>query len=298
MRPEASCVVRTTVSLALGWTLLAPTPMHAQSTALQPDGTWQTRAWIGDVVFLSATTLLGALTAGVVRKLGHGSFQDGFARGALGGVVAYGGRRLAAADFWGAGLLGREVSATGASMVRNAGEGRPMLSRLTLPLGPVGVQLRQGADAGVQLKLDANTTVWFLSSLADHRLKLDAGASLSAGTPVFRAPGRRPVSEDSVASGVALGGVIVLAGDADRYPGSDVFAHERVHVLQHDFGQEIWGDPLETWLGRRLPGGRTVVRWVRPAVLYPALQASFQKVLHLSWEERPWEMEAEYLANR
>lgn len=298
MRSEAARVARATVTLLLGWTLLVPTPMQAQSTAPQPDGTWQTRAWVGDVVFLSATALVGALTGGVVRKLRHGSFQEGFARGALGGAVAYGGHRLAAADFWGAGLLGREVSATGASIVRNAGEGRPMLSRLTFPLGPAGIQLRRGGDAGVRLRFDAYTTVWFLSALADHRLKLDAGASLSAGAPVFRAPGRRPVSEDSVGSGVALGGVIVLAGDADRYPQGDVFAHERVHVLQYDFGQEIWGDPLETWLSSRLPGGRTVVRWVRPAVLYPTLQASFQQVLHLSWEERPWEMEAEYLEYR
>ncbi len=187
----------------------------------------------------------------------------------------------------------------GASVVRNAGEGRPVFSRVTFPLGPVGFQVRRGEDAGVRLRFDANATVWLLSALADNRLKLDAGASLSAGAPVFRAPGRRPVSGgDGVLLGAARAGMIVLAGDAARVTGHDVLAHERVHVLQYDFGQEVWGDPLETWLGRRLPGGRTVVHWVRPSILYPELELSFQRMLHLSWEERPWEIEAEYLAGR
>lgn len=299
MRTGTCHTLRVATTLALGCVLLAPAPAIPQSIGPQPDGTWQTRAWMGDVVFLSATVLLGALTAGVSRKVGHGSFQEGFARGALGGAVAYGGRRLAVADFWGAGLLGREVSAAGASVVRNAGEGRPVFSRLTLPLGPVGIQVRRGEDAGVRFRLDANATVWLFSALADNRLKLDASASLSAGVPVFRAPGRRPVSDESAGSlGVALPGVIVLAGDADWRRRDDVLAHERVHVLQYDFGQEIWGDPLEAWLVNKLPTGRAVIRWIRPSVLYPEFAYSVQRLLHLSWEERPWEMEAEYLAGR
>jgi len=90
VHPGRTRLLRATTAFALACTLLAPAPAAAQSIAPQPDGTWLTRSWVGDVVFLSATTLLGALTAGVYRKLGHGSFQEGFTRGALGGAVAYG----------------------------------------------------------------------------------------------------------------------------------------------------------------------------------------------------------------
>lgn len=83
--------------------------------------------------------MLGGLTAGIVQRLRGGSFSDGFARGAVGGAVAYAGRRIAAERFDGAGLLGRQVGAVGASVVRNASERRPSLERLFFPAGPLHV---------------------------------------------------------------------------------------------------------------------------------------------------------------
>jgi hypothetical protein len=284
------------IALSLG--VIAPEPARAQSELSQRDETWQTPVWMGDVAFLSANALLGGLTGGILQAVRDGSFHEGFARGALGGALSYGGRRVAVGGFWGAGLLGRQVSAVGASVVRNASEARPALSRLSLPVGPVNLYVQRDDDVHLRAKVDIHGAAWLLSALLDERVALDGGASLSAGAPVFRTPRYRLGSAGDHLSGISVGGIIVLGYDADRHPDHDVFAHERVHVLQYDFLQEVWGDPLELWIGGKVPGGRAVLRLVRPGLVVPGIKSSLVSLLDLEWEDRPWEIEAEYLEHR
>jgi hypothetical protein len=253
---------------------------------------------MGDVAFLSANALLAGVTAGILQELRDGSFSEGFARGALGGALSYGGRRLAVEDFWGAGLLGRQVSALGASVARNASEGRPILSRFFVPLGPVSLHVQRGADASVRAKVDVYDATWLAAALLDERLEFDASASLSAGAPVFRTPRHELGSGDEHLNGIAVGGLIVLGRSAANLSRHDVLAHERVHVLQHDFSQELWGDPLETWVGGKIPGGGVVLRFIRPGVTYPWIRGAMVHLLRLPWDARPWEIEAEYLEHR
>lgn len=271
-------------------------PASAGAQPAPGDETWTAPAWMGEVTFLAANSLLGGLAGGIRQELRGGSFRDGFTRGALGGAVAYGGRRVAVRDFFGAGLVGRQVSATGASIVRNAGEGVPSLSRILVPLGPVSVYLHRGEERRLTARLDAHSAAWLAGALLDDRLDLDASASLSAGAPVFRAPRHRVTSGNG--RGAEVGGVIILGATADRSPRGNVLAHERVHVLQQDFGREVFGSPLESWLIEQVPGGRAVNRVLEPGLFMPAVHLLVVDLLGVDHGERPWEIEAGFLEGR
>lgn len=287
-------IARAAVVLALGVAAAAPA---AAQPEVRADERWHTRAWMGDVAFLSLNALVGGGTAGLLQTLRDGSFQDGFARGALGGAISYGGRRLSVEDFSGAGLLGRQLSAVGASVVRNASEGAPVLSRLALPLGPVVVVVDRRRRTSVSAEVDATGAGVLIAAFLDDRLELDGGASLSAGAPVFRTPGYRLGSDGYHPTGKMLAGLILLGHGAGSRPGQDILAHEQVHVLQYDFGQEIWGDPLESWIADRI-GVPASLRFVRPGVATFVLRGSIVGLFDLSWEDRIWEIEAEYLEHR
>lgn len=292
---RSSSVLRAGLLLAL--ILGTAAPARPQSGGSAPDEVWRTRAWMGDVTFLSLNALVGGLTAGILQTLRDGSFQSGFARGALGGAVSYGGRRLAVEEFSGAGLLGRQVSAVGVSVVRNASEGVPSLSRISLPAGPLILVVTRGERLDVRAEIDVNGAVWLSSALLDDRLVLDARATISAGAPVFRTPDHRLGSDGDHPAGMLIGGLVVLGHGTGNMRGHDVLAHERVHVLQYDLVQEIWGDPLETWISNRL-GTPEVLRFIRPGVAYPLLHASIVSLLDIEWKDRIWEIEAEYLSHR
>jgi hypothetical protein len=242
----------------------------------------------GHLVSLGINAALGGLTAGVRQQARGGSFWRGFALGAAGGGAVYAGKWLSVEPHWGAGLAGRQVAALGASVIRNASEDRPALESLLVPIGPVRLHVERGANAGAHLKLDlvgaAVSTYFSLSSGS----RFDAGASLSAGTPVFQTldawyPGWR---------GNNTAGVIVLLDEAvaeGSIPPEQVFAHERVHLLQYDQAMHTWSAPFEQWLLRRVPGGERISRHVDiglfmvPAVILNQV---------IPYHSRPWEREA------
>src|SRR5690606_17462320 len=57
--------------------------------------------------------VLGGLVAGVLHGARGGDFRDAVVKGVTGGALSFAGKRLAVEPFFGAGLLGREVSAVG-----------------------------------------------------------------------------------------------------------------------------------------------------------------------------------------
>jgi len=252
--------------------------------------------WTGELATLSANALLAGLTAGVVQRWRGGSFEEAFARGALGGAGIYAGKRIAVEDFAGAGLIGREVAAVGASVARNALDGLPPLERLILPLGPVRLHFRRGHRPSA--RLDAIALGWIAWAVAERELDFDMGESLSAGAPVFRTRGSiLSFGDDSVhAAGVTAAGVVVLS----RVPGfGDAFerrssAHERVHVIQQDQLFTLWVDPAEEWALERWRFTRAAGRWV-DFNLSTELLRTFGR-LFPEHAERPWELESIFLA--
>jgi len=257
-------------------------------------------AWAGQLTVLAANTFLGALTGGIAQELRGGSFRDGFTRGALGGAVTYLGKRVAVERFNGAGLIGRQVGALGSSMVRNAGDGIPTLDRLVVPLGVGRLYVRRGTDRAFQIqpKLDALATAWVLYGAIEDDLAFDAGASLSAGTFVFKTSNKVMLygGGEHSAGGFANAGVVYLS-DVPAWGRrflDGAFAHERVHIVQEDQLFVTLTDPFEDWVVQQLPGGHHVSRWLDLNVSTEIFRVTSR--FFPSVRERPWEMEANYLS--
>lgn len=275
-------------------------PAAAQRTLAQLTDGPEAPGWVGDFTLLAGNAVLGALTAGVLQALRGGSFQDGFARGALGGSVVYVGKRVAGERFDGAGLIGREIGAVGSSMVRNAAESQPTLSRFLLPVGPLALEVRRGQDAGVRPRVDVLTLGTVVWATLQPELELDWGSSLSAGMPVFRARGLAIAFDGASVAGVTLPGTVILA-DPAFFPlegAEGIFSHERVHVVQEEFLRIAWSAPLERWLLPRVPGGAWVHRNADLNTLGLVGRVLLQGVGAATVRNFPWELEADFLGGR
>lgn len=299
MKLDRSAVVP---ALLLTW-LASAGAVLAQSArpAVGGEGEFEGPAWVGDVTFLGVNALLGGMTAGVLQELRGGSFQDGFTRGASGGAVAYAGRRLSVEQFYGAGLLGREVSAIGASIVRNSSEGRPSLERLFLPVGPLHVYVDRSGKTSVRAKLNLHAFAWTAAAALTSELRFDLGKSVSAGAPVFDAPDRAIIgSGGDPVLGMMIGNTILLSGTQIGPPQAEgqTFAHERVHVLQSDFQFYTWGDPLEGWAVRRTQIGSLLYRYLDVGVTMPSGISLFYRILDVDRSDRLRELEADFLEER
>lgn len=273
--------------------LVAPTSLRGQ------DRPPPAPSWVGDAAAVGVNAFLGGLTAGVVQELRGGSFSDGFTRGALGGVVVYGGKRVAVQRFGGAGLLGRQIGALGSSVIRNASDGRPTLERVVLPAGPLRLYLsRRPGDAPARLRLDAATTIAAAYAVAEPELEWDAAESLSSGALVFRVEDLLIRGSDGVergAAGITRAGTIYVSD----LPGLDLaedVRHERIHVIQFDQFFLTMTDHPEDWALRKVPGGGWVSRYVDlnlSNLVTTGLAEAFK-----NYYQRPWELEARYLSQR
>jgi len=272
-------------------------PCFDGSSEVETGCTIDAPRWIGEFATLGVNAVMGGLTSGLVQWFGGRPFADAFVAGALGGATTYAGKRLAVEPFAGAGAIGRVLSATGGSMVRNATSGERLLSRLTLPVGPVWLEIRRGAGgASVGARVDPAALGWMVYGIIEPELDLDAGESLSAGAPVFRTRGKLlSFGDDSHAAGVTNAGIIYFA-DVPAYGRSferRALAHERVHVLQEDALAIQWTDPLADRSLRGL-GAFAPTRWIAVNLSTELLRVLGR--LESTHEDRPWEMEAIFLA--
>ena len=284
------------LALALAFALAFADTAHAQADNDTIVYSTRASAWLGQFTVLSANTLMSGLTAGLVQELRGGSFKDGFTRGALGGAVIYTGKRVAAERFFGAGFVGREVSAIGASVVRNASDGIGTFDRLILPVGFTKVYWHRNQDR-VQVKLDVVSMGFTAYAVMEDELDFELGKSLSAGMPVFRTSNKLIGSEEKevYAAGVQRTGII-MRGDVPAFRDdflNRVFAHERIHVLQDDQIFITLFDHADDWVLSKLGP-------VAPVSRYIDLNGSTDLLILLaSWipkhRDRPWEMEPVYL---
>lgn len=248
--------------------------------------TWQAHA-----LGVSINAAVGGLSAGIGRTLKGESFWAGFRDGLPGGAVQYGGKVLGSRRFPGAGLAGRQVAALGSSMVHNAGRGAGALDQMVLPLGPARLYLDSRSPEDSRVKLDLLTVVGTAYALA-HGGRFDAPSSISSGAMVMVLPDefdpwRRPAA--------AFAGVIMhreeMVHDLDR---PEVLAHEGVHVMQHDFGQTVWSEPGERWLGERIGGMAALITRHVDLGLYKAVQRPIT-YYYVPIPYNLWEQEALFL---
>lgn len=267
-----------------------PRPVAAQPPGRE-FGTFTAEQDVGrDTRLFALNAGLGAATAGLTRWMQGRPVRPALLGGAAGGALAYAGKRLVVERWEGAGFVGREVAAVGHSMVRNAADARPLLSRIVLPLGPLRFYVRPDSQTRLRARLDAPSAAYAILLSAAGR-PFDARASLSSGALVFRIPDL-PLSDarGRCIPGLAFGSTIVLS-DMTRQATDDrnpAYAHERVHVVQYDQLFTTLGDPAEEWVGRR-------VGWFGRAKRYLDFNvtALVAMVPQAVWNEgTPWEREA------
>lgn len=264
---------------------LAPSVASGQESVTSEDLVW------GDLTLAVANAAIGAMTGGIGRWLNGGSFSEGFTVGSAGGALAFGGRRVGVADFPGAGLLGRQISAVGASIVANTSRGSAPLEHFDLTFGPVIVRLAPTGPLDLQPRIVVWDAVCLISAIAEPRLQFDWRASLSNGSPVFYAP-HHLVGQG--AAGKYRGGLILLSQDFQP----TTIEHELVHVLQFDMVDRLWGQPLEDRSLKALGVPPEMSRWLELGLTGEIMAAGAKKWLSLEWEQRPWEVEARYLSRR
>jgi hypothetical protein len=208
-----------------------------------------TSPWLTEVGFVGINAVLGGVTAGVTSLIRGNSFSDAFTAGALGGTMSYAGKRVAASRFYGAGLIGRQVGAVGASLTRAASTEEELFDSVLLPLGPLRLQLRPRALADTRVLVDLSDVYWLAYGTVHDEMDLDLSESLSAGVAVFRTERAIATGEPypgGRANGRMTGGAVIVSSWS-HMPIEDVLAHERVHVLQHDFFAISMGYELERW---------------------------------------------------
>lgn len=250
-----------------------------------------------DLVVLGINALLGGATAGIARELNDGAFLEGLGGGAAGGAAVYVGKRLNTMKVDEAGLVGRMIGAVGTSMIRNSAAARPVLERIIVPVGPVSLYLTF-AEEGTRVapKLHLGRAIYLGRLIVDDDFVIDWSETASAGAPVFRGRGVAVrYGSDEEAGGVELLGAIAVSDrSVVNYPDEHaLLSHERVHVVQDDFITIGWTDPVEDWLLGHIPFGDTIGRYVDTGVVY--LGFAYTGVVLIPYEDRPWEIEADYL---
>lgn len=272
------------MALALPAAAPAQTPCRLPEPCTAPEPTTGQSEIRAEVTGAAVNALLGGLTAGIPAAVRGESFTRAFVAGAAGGAVIYGGKRVAVERFAGAGLLGREIAAVGGSVVRNVARGDPAASAITLPLGPVRLELGRGRDP--RIRLDLATLIATGVFMVHEGGRFEPGHSLSAGALVFR-------SESRLDGMHAAGVILVPDENVHEYDQPLLLAHERVHVVQYDQAHLSWGAPAESWLLR----GTGVGRWVNRRVDL-GLTAAAKRLLNfaVAYDARPWEHEADRIA--
>lgn len=249
-----------------------------------------------DARLLATNALMGAATASLLQWTRGQPVWPAVRRGALGGAIAYAGKRLVVERWPGAGLAGREVAAAGHSIVRNAAAGRGAWQQLIFPLGPLRVYVRPDSQTRLRARIDAPGMLYALL-LGANGIPLDGRASWSSGAVVFRVPDKALTDlSGRCIAGLAFAGIVVLNDVSGRATDarSPIVAHERVHVLQSDQIFASLSEPTKQWLASHARWFRGVKRYADFNVV--GLTALVPQAI---WgDSTPWEREARSLTRQ
>ena len=206
-----------------------------------------------------------------------------------GGVTMGAGKQLAGRRFDGAGLLGRQLAAVGTSVVRSASEDTIVA---ILPVGPMTFEIRPSAVDRVRPRVNLMSTATVLYYVIRADTRIDVGASLAAGTPVFRFPTETVTTRDGIIFGRMDFGTIVLGTASSELEERQrmTLPHESIHVVQYDFLEQALSLPPERAILRKLGASEGFVRHVDLGIISVMLAGVLQ--MHMDYDDRPWEREA------
>ncbi len=262
MRAVTVCTGRFTTAILLVafWAHIRP----PAALATQLPEPWTPSDRFGETAYIGLNGLLGAITAGIEAYLTDRPLADALLGGAAGGVLGYAGKRVAVEDFRGSGMLGRQLSAVGASLVRNAGTEDRLLASLMFPLGPLRIHVDPYERRIEHVRLQLHEAGALIYALTRDELELDWGESLSSGAPVFIVQNGTILHDGQEANGVTVAGVVIVEG-THRVSRDRVLRHERVHVIQHDFAAHAIAGPVDDWFFRRVPALSPLGAYLEPA---------------------------------
>jgi hypothetical protein len=229
------------------------------------------------VRYLALNVAIGT-TASVARAVLTGTpMRAALARGLIGGSLMSTGMELVGTEAPSTRFAGLQLTAIGASVARNADNGAPLLSDVTLPIYPLYVRVRPGTSTPVTARLSLMSTARLASLLSGgHRPSVDWSATMATGAPVLRSPRWRlpsqscpPPCEGSFAQHNA--GVIVYSASAGTdYDLRRTLAHESLHLAQQTRDAILGGIPAsDASLARLGGGGRMVSRFFVVDLLMP-----------------------------
>ena len=273
-RSKVACAV------ALTFIALCPVVSHAQALIVgrTPDARYDTTQ------LLLGNVLVSGLGAGLIGQLSGRPFWKTFAHGAAGGAVMFAGKRITASEPEPLGLLGRQVSALGASISRSAVFGSGVLDTLFLPVGPLRLSWAVGERRIAGVRIDVEDLAWAAYGLLHDRYRLDASRSLQAGALVFTTRGHLGEEDSGFVTGLTGGGAVFLSEPGLALSPSNRH-HELVHVAQTDYLQIAFGAPLEQWILRVIDwDDLTLLRHVDIGIGHYPLQAALRPLLEAEAE--------------
>lgn len=229
------------------------------------------------VRYLALNVAIGA-TASMARAVIAGApLHTAIAKGLFGGSLMSAGMELIGTESPSARFAGLQLAAVGASVVRNADRGAPLLSDITLPIYPFYVRVRPGASNPVTARVSVMSAARLATVLSSgHRPSVDWGATLATGAPVLRSPRWRLPSttcpfpcEGSFAQHSA--GVIVYSASAGTdYDLRRTLAHESLHIAQQTRDALLDAIPAsDAALGRLGGTGRSLSRFLVVDLVMP-----------------------------
>jgi hypothetical protein len=249
--------------------LVLVVPRASTSQTVDRDGGVRAR-------YLALNVAIGATTS-IARAVVSGApIRSTIAKGVLGGSMMSAGMELIGRESPATRFAGLQLTAVGASVARNADDGAPAFSDITLPIYPFYVRVRPGARYPVTARLSTMSALRLAAVLSGaSRPSMDWGATLATGAPVLRSPKwRLPSSTCSSCEGAYAqhnAGVIVYSASA----GTDfdlrrTLAHEAVHIAQQSRDAVLHAVPAsDAALGRLGTPGRAISRFLVVDVMLP-----------------------------
>jgi hypothetical protein len=238
------------------------TPMHAQRapTAMQ------------NATVAGVNVAIGAGTSTLRALIGKRPVWPALWQGAVGGGVMAGGMLIGDAGSMSTRVARVQLVSLGASMARNAGAGDPLLSRVTLPLFPLmlDVDLRGKRTRRywpLRVRVSGTGVAGIVTRLAtSDGYRVDWRETVASGYIVFRTtsaaygPSRFcPTGFDCVRAGDYFLGTGAYVDGRDAAAIRATLDHEAVHAAQHARDAVLFGVPTSEALLQR--SGR-LGRWL------------------------------------
>jgi hypothetical protein len=248
-------------------------------------------------VIVGANVAIGASTATLYRIFHHKRIRSAFFIGGGGGLAIAAGKWIVGRNAAGTTLGGRTLAAVGASVIRNAGEDRPLFKDIAIPYGPLRFNLNPSNAHNFPVKVDPATSVILIHELRVHSQRFDSRRSVLSGIPTFHVDSSKRGGE---LGGSHVAGVITFRSATPfeySFPHEviRIIGHEQVHVLQNDFLYTAVAAPIEDRLADKSAITRVVRRYIDFGIQVPIWSALNSAVVY---QHRPWEREAVTFAGR